>query len=370
MASESTPASGAAAGLSQYMTRLTQDEQADALSKFVAAGYTDAMHDLVTRLSNQELAEIGIQPQAVRSALRKAFALTGPGKTIVIMDSTGAEEVLQFDSWKVFEIWSRSNILKQLQQDGTKEVIVMWEQVQDGGLYYTDKTLDNKVGDMEGFQSTRFKSLEDEVAERALADMRQQYPDASRLCMDELKDKSGRTRQYDGIIVAEDCVKVVEVKSQVDMDAAFQLCTSIEFMRQAAEDGAADFQFARRADGSMKEVKGALGGLHVAAGNLHKKALMRTINEVFARMSARITAAAKRQPASYPASRALDVLLGLSALPRLEMAAMCVGRREREQLSALWGRVFGCGAQESAVRLGCDHDQVEKVTAVRHKFKL
>ncbi|KAJ9524871.1 hypothetical protein QJQ45_002990 [Haematococcus lacustris] len=70
------------------------------------------------------------------------------------------------------------------------------------------------------------------------------------------------------------------------------------------------------------------------------------------------------------ASRALDVLLGLSALPRLEMAAMCVGRREREQLSALWGRVFGCGAHDSAVRLGCDLDQVEKVTAVRQKFKL
>ncbi|KAL6754001.1 hypothetical protein V8C86DRAFT_2713678 [Haematococcus lacustris] len=70
------------------------------------------------------------------------------------------------------------------------------------------------------------------------------------------------------------------------------------------------------------------------------------------------------------ASRALDVLLGLSALPRLEMAAMCIGRREREQLSALWGRVFGCGAHDSAVRLGCDLDQVEKVTAVRQKFKL
>ncbi|GFH31604.1 hypothetical protein HaLaN_30679 [Haematococcus lacustris] len=213
MASESTPASGAAAGLSQYMTRLTQDEQADALSKFVAAGYTDAMHDLVTRLGNQELAEIGIQPQAVRSALRRAFALTGPGKTIVIMDSTGAEEVLQFDSWKVFETWSRSNILKQLQQDGTEEVIVMWEQVQEGGMYYTDKTLDKKVGDMEGFESAQSKSLKDEVAERALADMRQQYPDASRLCKDVLKDKSGQTRQYDGIIVAENCVKVVEPRS-------------------------------------------------------------------------------------------------------------------------------------------------------------
>lgn len=279
MASESTPASGAAAGLSQYMTGLAQDVQADALSKFVAAGYTDVGHDLVTMLGNQELAEIDIQPQAVRSALLKAFALTGPGKTIVIMDSTGAEEGLHFKSKKVFETWSRSNILKQLQQDGTKEVIVMWEQVQDGEMYYTDKTLDKKVGDMEGFQSTQSKSLEDEVAERALADMRQKHPDASRLCKDVLKDKSGRTRQYDGIIVAENCVKVVEVKSQVDMDAAFQLCTSIEFMRQAAEDGAADFQFARRADGSVKEVKGALGGLRVAAGDLHKKALMRIINE-------------------------------------------------------------------------------------------
>ncbi|GFH20040.1 hypothetical protein HaLaN_17094, partial [Haematococcus lacustris] len=170
-------------------------------------------------LGNQELAEIGIQPQAVRSALLEAFVLTGPGKTIVIMDSTGTVEGLHFQSRKVFETWSQSNILKQLQQDGTKRVIVMWDQVQDGGIYYTDKTLDKKSA------------------------------------------------------------HAMQVKSQVDMDAASQLHTAIEFMRQAAEDGAADFQFARRADGSVKEVKGALGGLRVAAGGLHKKALMRTINE-------------------------------------------------------------------------------------------
>jgi hypothetical protein len=66
-----------AAGLARYMTRLTQDEQADAHGKFVAAGYDVARQDLVTRLGNQELAEIGIQPQAVRSALLEAFSLAG-----------------------------------------------------------------------------------------------------------------------------------------------------------------------------------------------------------------------------------------------------------------------------------------------------
>jgi hypothetical protein len=48
--------------------------------------------------------------------------------------------------------------------------------------------------------------------------------------------------------------------------------------RQAAEEGAADFQFARRADGSVKEIKGALGGLRMVAGDQNKKALERTIN--------------------------------------------------------------------------------------------
>jgi hypothetical protein len=52
--------------------------------------------------------------------------------------------------------------------------------------------------------------------------------------------------------------------------------------RQAAEEGAGDFQFAWRTDGSVKDIQGALGGLRVAAGDQHRKMLMRTINKVCA----------------------------------------------------------------------------------------
>jgi hypothetical protein len=72
-----------------------------------------------------------------------------------------------------------------------------------------------QVSDMEGFQSTQSKALEDEVAEKALADMLQHHPEAIRLCVDELKDKNGQSRQYGGIIVADNCVKVVEVRVAV-----------------------------------------------------------------------------------------------------------------------------------------------------------
>jgi hypothetical protein len=76
MANDSSSVTGAA-GLVRYMTRLTEDEQADVLAKFEAAGFTGALQDLVTSLGNQELEEMGIHPQAVRSALLEAFSLAG-----------------------------------------------------------------------------------------------------------------------------------------------------------------------------------------------------------------------------------------------------------------------------------------------------
>jgi hypothetical protein len=69
----------------------------------------------------------------------------GPGKSIVIEYSTGAEELLEFDDKTDFEMWSQTNPLYQL-QDGAYKVIVKWECVQDGGRYYTDEILYKKVG--------------------------------------------------------------------------------------------------------------------------------------------------------------------------------------------------------------------------------
>ncbi|KAL6754947.1 hypothetical protein V8C86DRAFT_276775 [Haematococcus lacustris] len=47
------------AELTQYMSLLSEDEQADVLSKFVAAGFVGAKQKMVPRLSNQELECIG-----------------------------------------------------------------------------------------------------------------------------------------------------------------------------------------------------------------------------------------------------------------------------------------------------------------------
>ena len=65
---------------------------------------------------------------------------------------------------------------------------------------------------MEGLQSTQSKSVEDEVSEKVLADMRHHHPEAARLRVDKLKDKNSHQREFDGIIVADNCIKVVEVR--------------------------------------------------------------------------------------------------------------------------------------------------------------
>jgi hypothetical protein len=50
--------------------------------------------------------------------------------------------------------------------------------------------------------------------------------------------------------------------------------------RHAASAGAAEFQFARRADGSVKDINGVLGGLRIVAGDRNEQELMRTIKKV------------------------------------------------------------------------------------------
>jgi hypothetical protein len=69
-----------------------------------------------------------------------------------------------------------------------------------------------QVNDMHGFQTTQSRSLEDEVSDRVLEDMRRCHPEAMRLCVNQLRNSKGQIRQYDGIIVANNCVKVVEVR--------------------------------------------------------------------------------------------------------------------------------------------------------------
>ncbi|KAJ9518904.1 hypothetical protein QJQ45_026256 [Haematococcus lacustris] len=121
------------AELTQYMSLLSDDEQADVLSKFVAAGYVGAKLKMVPRLSNQELECIGIQPQLVRSALLQEFADGGPGKTILLVDSEGTEEQLEFSDKQDFNRWLQSNTLMLVLQNGTKRVVATWERLEDGG---------------------------------------------------------------------------------------------------------------------------------------------------------------------------------------------------------------------------------------------
>ncbi|KAL6746639.1 hypothetical protein V8C86DRAFT_1473885 [Haematococcus lacustris] len=265
--------------LNRYITELSIEEQDEVLSKFAAAGFTGAYAKLVPRLGNEELSNIGIQPQVVRSVLMNAFSEDGGlSKTIVLEDDTGAQEELLFYK-PDFDTWVQYNILTQLLPNGINVVVASWDYLEEGGRYFTDRSLAKPVSDMEGFQSTQFKTLEDEVAESALTDMLQYHPESLRLSVNEVKNKNGQSRYFDGIIVAANCVKVVEVKSVVDISFAMKLQSVIEFMRQAAKEGAPDLHFARRPDGSVKEIKGALGGLRMVAGDQNQEALLQIISK-------------------------------------------------------------------------------------------
>lgn len=53
--------------------------------------------------------------------------------------------------------------------------------------------------------------------------------------------------------------------------------------RQGIADGQADFSFATRINGTLKEMKGALGGLRVVSGDQHEKALKQRVEQVCVR---------------------------------------------------------------------------------------
>ncbi|KAJ9518008.1 hypothetical protein QJQ45_004313 [Haematococcus lacustris] len=126
------------------MSLLSEDEQADVLSKFVAAGYVGAKQKMVPRLSNQELECIGIQPQLVRSALLQGFADGGPSKTILLVDSEGTERQIEFSDKQDFNKWIQSNTLMLVLPSGTKRVVAAWERLEDGGMYFTNKTFEKR----------------------------------------------------------------------------------------------------------------------------------------------------------------------------------------------------------------------------------
>ncbi|KAL6748214.1 hypothetical protein V8C86DRAFT_1182359 [Haematococcus lacustris] len=132
----------ASTALTKYTSYLSEDEQADVLSKFVAAGFVGAKQKMVPRLSNQELECIGIQPQLVRSTLLHAFVDGGPGKTILLVDSEGTEEQLRFRRKQDFNRWLHLNTLVELLPNGVKQVVAAWEHLEDGGRYFTNKTFD------------------------------------------------------------------------------------------------------------------------------------------------------------------------------------------------------------------------------------
>ncbi|KAJ9518286.1 hypothetical protein QJQ45_010243 [Haematococcus lacustris] len=127
------------------MSLLSEDEQADVLSKFVTAGFVGAKQKMVPRLSNQELECIGIQPQLVRSALLQAFADGGPSKTILLVDSECTERQVEFSDKQDFNRWLQSNTLMLVLPNGTERVVAAWERMEDGGRYFTNKKFDMRV---------------------------------------------------------------------------------------------------------------------------------------------------------------------------------------------------------------------------------
>lgn len=64
--------------LLRYLSDLTETEHQDVFSKLAAAGYAaPGREDFVATLSDSDLRDLGIEPQALRKVLLKAFALSG-----------------------------------------------------------------------------------------------------------------------------------------------------------------------------------------------------------------------------------------------------------------------------------------------------
>lgn len=60
----------------------------------------------------------------------------GRGKTVVIVDKDGTEEVMRFRNRRGFEQWAaRNDIL-----DDDRVLVQMWDVLQDGGRYYSATT--------------------------------------------------------------------------------------------------------------------------------------------------------------------------------------------------------------------------------------
>ena len=69
--------------------------------------------------------------------------LAGCCKTIVLVDSTGTEETLEF-SKPTFAAWIKGNVLKQQLSDRSK-VVATWVELQEGARYFTTRSLEKQV---------------------------------------------------------------------------------------------------------------------------------------------------------------------------------------------------------------------------------
>lgn len=64
--------------LLKYLARLSEEQQANVFSKLAAGGYADPESEAhLLDLSEDDLKKLGVEPHALRFALRKAFALSG-----------------------------------------------------------------------------------------------------------------------------------------------------------------------------------------------------------------------------------------------------------------------------------------------------
>lgn len=64
--------------LLKYLARLTEEQQANVLSKLAAGGYADPQSEAqLLDLSDHDLKKLGVELHALRFVLRRAFALSG-----------------------------------------------------------------------------------------------------------------------------------------------------------------------------------------------------------------------------------------------------------------------------------------------------
>ena len=165
------------------------------------------------------------------------------GKSIRIPGARSDDDdiFVSFRNERNFREWSRDNKLYRVHHDGRRDLVAIWNDLEDGQKYLDDTTLRKRVSegimqrvkrlpemnndlsssqqvkDLEDFDPVIAQGLELEALEKSMEVMAQRYGSGVKpICVKQLRDHRGRTREYDAIVVAENCVQVTEVRHSLE----------------------------------------------------------------------------------------------------------------------------------------------------------